>query len=537
MAKKPTYEELNQRIKKLEQKIADCIRTNEALRESEERYRDLYENAPNAFFSVNAIDESISGCNIAAMKLLGYDRGTLLRMKFIDLYADTPDGKFKAHEAFNAHKKGRSIRDIELQMKHNEGYPVWVSLTVEPVKDTYGNITESHSMAIDISERKHLEGKIIQAQRKEAIGTLAGGIAHDFNNILSAIMGYTDLEYLNANKDSKTRSNLYQVLKATKRAKNLIDQIFTFSRQTEQKPRPIEIYPIIKETHTLLRASLPTSIEINLNIKQESGTILADPAQIQQVLMNLCTNAAYAMKEKGGILEIILLDVEVNDEDVINFTNLSPGHYVKLSVSDTGYGIEPEVINSIFDPYFTTKGVGEGTGLGLAVVHGIVKSHGGIITVQSKIGKGTSFHIYLPKIERKTPYTPEVPGLLPHGIERILFVDDEITIAKLGKQILQLLGYEVTTHTDPIEAIETFRKNSDEFDLVITDLTMPNMTGDMLAKEIKNVRDDIPIILSTGYRELTNKEKTKSINISAYLIKPFVIRDLAQIVRNSLDKD
>jgi CheY-like chemotaxis protein/two-component sensor histidine kinase len=322
-----------------------------------------------------------------------------------------------------------------------------------------------------------------------------------------------------------------------------VKQILAFSRQAEEEKKPVQIGPIVKEALKLLRASLPTTIEFHQNIKPDLDNVLADPTQIHQVLMNLCTNASHAMREEGGILDVSLQNVSIVErglhivESEKSEIGLDPGQYLRLTVSDTGHGMTPEVLERIFDPYFTTKEKGEGTGLGLAVVHGIVKSYGGIITVQSDMGKGTTFHVYLPRIKREVTAGPESRlGEIPTGNERILFIDDDPGLVDISKQMLEHLGYKLVTRTSSIEALKLFRAQPDKFDLVITDMTMPNMTGDKLAKELMEIRPDIPIILCTGYSERITEEKAKAMGIRAFTMKPLVIRDFANTIRKVLDQ-
>lgn len=385
-------------------------------------------------------------------------------------------------------------------------------------------------------EKEDIQKQLLQAQKMESLGTLAGGIAHDFNNILSAIFGYTELARYEFPEGTSQRSKMEGVLKAAHRARDLVEQILAFSRQSGQEKKPLKIGPIVKETCKLLRASLPTSIAVRQNIQPESGTVLANPAQIHQILMNLCTNAAHAMRKKEGVLKVSLVEVELDSEAAAHHVDLEPGPYLKLTISDTGHGMNSSVMERIFDPYFTTKAPGEGTGLGLAVTHGIVKSLGGNISVHSQPGEGTSFDVLLKRIESQETVKAETTEKPPTGNERVLFVDDEESLANLGKDILELLGYEAISTTSSVEALEVFRANPDRFDLVVTDQTMPNMTGMELAKKLLDIRQDIPLILCTGYSELITGEKAREIGIRQFIMKPLGIDDLARIVRKALDE-
>jgi len=398
-------------------------------------------------------------------------------------------------------------------------------------------------IATDISRIKDLEkeslriqAQLQQAQKMEAIGTLAGGIAHDFNNILSAVIGYTEIVLADIPEGTSQHKNLGEVLKAGSRARDLVKQILTFSRQTEQELKPVQIHQIVGEALKLLRASLPTTVTISQNIQSDSA-VLADPTQIHQVIMNLCTNAAHALRSEGEHLEIELSDVALGGSFIDQHPYLSPGMYIKLRVSDTGHGMEKAILERIFDPFFTTKERGEGTGMGLAVVVGIIKSHGGTITVDSEIGKGSTFNVFLPIIQQDIEQEVRTKAPIPTGNERILFIDDEKALVDLGQQILQRLGYEVAIRTSSVEALELFMEQPDKFDLVITDMTMPNMTGDELAGKLMNIRADIPVILCTGYSERISKERARDLGIKEFILKPIVMRELAKTVRDVLDKN
>ncbi len=386
-------------------------------------------------------------------------------------------------------------------------------------------------------ELEEANQQLRQAQKMEAIGTLAGGIAHDFNNTLGAIIGYAQLTIYKLPGNSPFLHYLDEILNASYRAKDLVYQILTFSRRTEQEKRPVRIDSVIKEDLKMLRALIPSTIDICDHIKPGTGTIQADPTQIHQVLMNLCTNAAHAMEEKGGRLEIILTNAYIDDNEATQHPDLRPGKYVKLSVKDIGYGIPPDMTDRIFDPYFTTKEKGEGTGLGLAVVHGIVKSHEGAVTVESKPGRGTIFNVYFPRTEDAEEIPkPRSHEKLPCGNESVLFIDDDNVLAYMGKKALEHLGYQVESRTDSADALKFFRENPHSFDMVITDFTMPNMTGEKLAEEIMKIRPDIPIILCTGYSERITNEKAEAIGVRKLLIKPLELYDLAKAIRDVLEK-
>jgi PAS domain S-box-containing protein len=391
-------------------------------------------------------------------------------------------------------------------------------------------------------ERKQLEIRLTQAQKMEAIGTLAGGIAHDFNNILSVIIGYTELvmndimrkEY-ELPQTTKIHAKLEQVLKASDRARELTKQILTFSRMTETEYSPIEMKVVIKESLKMLRSVVPSTIEIRENLPV-SGLVMSDPTQINQIMLNLCTNAVYAMHETGGILEVGLQAAIIDDQSDFQLLQLSPGPYMKLSIRDTGKGIPPQIMDRIFEPYFTTRELKGGTGLGLSVIHGILKSHNGTITCQSTLNEGTLFDVYLPKLEAGQAKTETLENLpLPGGNERILFVDDETVLVELYVTMLSSMGYTVDSETSSMAALERFRQNPRKFDLVITDMTMPDMTGDRLARKLIEIRHDIPIILCTGYSEHISEESAKKIGVKEFILKPLDIKTLSRTIRKVLN--
>ncbi len=385
-------------------------------------------------------------------------------------------------------------------------------------------------------QRHKLEEQLRQAYKMEAIGTLAGGIAHDFNNILSGIFGYAQLAEMHIHDREKAKKYLGQIIKGGQRASALVQQILTFSRQAEHQKIPIKVSVILKEALKLLRSSIPTSIEIQKDIDSTAG-IMADPTQIHQVIMNLCTNAYQAMDDSGGVLTVGLHEVEINDSD--DNPGVMPGKYLKLEISDTGGGIEEKNLKRIFDPYFTTKEVGKGTGLGLSMVDGIVKKHNGCISVKSEPGKGTNFQVFWPMVDPETEVESPVPEekqrIQSRGTEQIMLVDDEMGILDSLEKILSRQGYQVFAFNEPISALEAFKEKPDQFDLVITDMTMPRMTGDRLSAEILNVRTNMPIILFTGYNDKISDEKALTLGIRKYLQKPATGHELHAAIREILD--
>jgi|GEM_PF-1913095 len=409
-------------------------------------------------------------------------------------------------------------------------------------EDELGRLTEafnelSESLRKRNEENSQLEGQLRQAQKLEALGTLAGGIAHDFNNVLSPIFGYTEMSLEQLQQNDPLYHNLSQVLSAAGRARDLVKQILAFSRQSQKEKIPLQIQIVVKEALKLLRASLPATIEMIEKIDNKCGPVLADPTDIHRILMNLGTNAYHAMREHGGRLEVAVEEKELTGSEVERLSlHMSPGRYVKLSVSDTGIGMDEETLQRIFDPYFTTKPSGEGTGMGLSMVHGIVKACGGEIQVVSKEGNGTFFSVYLPRIEKPAgSFGPNSARSVPGGRERVLLVDDEAEIAYMLKQMLENLGYRVTVLTSSMEALDVFAADPGRFDLIVTDQTMPNMTGDELAAQAILLRRDIPVILCTGFSEIITEEQARKKGIHGFLMKPVLKGKMAQTIREVMD--
>jgi len=434
-------------------------------------------------------------------------------------------------------REKKQIR-TEQWLKNGKEEPHAFYVVRTPKLDNNGNIEYVVCTAHDITERKRmekekkkLEARLRQAQKMEAIGTLAGGIAHDFNNILFPILGYSEMLMNDAPDNSDLKRDLSMIFNGTKRARDLVKQILAFSRQREYDLKPIKVHLVVKEALKLIRSSIPATIDIMQNII-DCELVMADYTQIHQVAMNLLTNAYHAMEKKGGKLKVTLKEVDLRADDL---KGMPPGTYVRLTISDTGIGMDQSTIDRIFDPYFTTKKEGKGTGLGLAVVHGIIKSHGGHISVYSELGKGSEFHVYLPviKAQQETKQIEIQP--IKKSNERILVVDDEKMVVEIQQKMLKRLGYDVTSCTSSVEALKAFQANPDNFDLIITDMTMPDMTGDQLAQKIMEIRTDIPIILCSGFSEKMSNEKAKSLGIKEFLMKPVLIKDLSITIRRTLD--
>ncbi|MFH1982043.1 MAG: ATP-binding protein [Pseudomonadota bacterium] len=413
----------------------------------------------------------------------------------------------------------------------------YLSVYIAPFSD--GAVITAMDITREIhaeEERKKFEAQLMLSQKLEAVGTLAGGIAHDFNNILWIISGNAELAKSDIPDGNPIRKHLEKIEGACLRAKDLVMQILNYSRQTTQEKRPLIINSLIKESLKLLRASLPTTIDIQQHITTEPLTIMADISLITQVLMNLCTNAAHAMRKDGGVLDIGLTDLTLDEEEAAMHGNLKPGRYAMLTVMDTGKGIAPEVMDRIFDPFFTTKGVNEGTGMGLSVVHGIVSHHAGAVTVYSKPDKGATFHVLLPLVTPKKTRTgnDDTAESIPKGSGSILIVDDDASLLEMEAEMLQRLGYRVTAFAAPLEALEYYREHLKDVDLVITDQTMPKMTGARLAKELMQIASDVRIILCTGYSEVLSEKEARAIGIGAFLMKPVNMGKLAKTVRRML---
>ena len=513
--------------------VTERKHAQEEIAKRQKYLESVVHNAPDAIVTLDA-SHNIIEWNPGAKRIFGYSRDEVVG-KDIDDLISRPDMKHELKALTKQLLSGERLIPHETVRYRKDGTPVNVIASGSSIKieDKFLGVMAVYT---DITEKKKLERQLQQAQKMEAIGTLAGGIAHDFNNILAAIIGFAELAKMRVPEDSEILPNLDQILKSGNRAKTLIQQILAFSRKQELEQKPLQLKYIIMETLKLLRSTLPTDIEIKEDIAQDVGVVNADPTQMHQVIMNLCTNAGHAMQEEGGVLAVGFANVELDDIAAAQYLDMSPGHYLRLSVSDTGHGMTPDVKERIFEPYFTTKEKGVGTGMGLSVVHGIVKNHNGEVTVYSEPGKGSTFHVYLPLIQEEA-IKPEMDEQAPilTGNERILFIDDEPTLVELGTQMLERLGYEVTTRTSSIEALELFKAQPDRFDLVITDMTMPNMMGDKLAQEFMKIRSDIPIILCTGFSERISEEKTKEIGIKAFAMKPLVMRGLANTIKKVID--
>jgi PAS domain S-box-containing protein len=515
---------------------SQLARKHEALLESENRYRSLFEKNHVAMLLIDPVNGDIIDANSAAVLFYGWSKAQLISKKIFAVNTCNPEkteaelqdvaNEINTHFFLKHRRADDSICDVEVY----RGAIVIMGRSLV------------YSMVYDISERiktqkekKELQKKLIQAQKMEAVGQLAGGIAHDFNNILSSILGFTELALTEVELGTTIEKDLQEVYTAGQRAKDLVKQILSFARQSDNILKPIRVDIIVKEVLNFIRASIPASIEIK-SILSSHSLVLGDSTQIYQVLMNLCTNAAQAMENNGGKLTIDLQDVTIKNNSSVTEFSLKPGNYIKLRVADTGMGITSNIIESIFEPYFTTKSAGMGTGMGLAVVHRIIEDHKGKIIVTSETEKGSVFTIWLPISEKQPSRQIYKSEELPTGTEHLLFVDDEVPIVKVFTRILENLGYSITGTTSSTEALGLFRARPDNFDLVITDMTMPDMNGDALAKKIISLRPDIPIILCTGYSKMISRSTAFEIGIKALVHKPIVRADLAKAIRKAIDQ-
>ncbi len=420
--------------------------------------------------------------------------------------------------------------------KIKNGSFILQDVTITPIFDESRNLTGYTSVRRDITKQTLVEERLRQSQKMEAIGQLSGGIAHDFNNILSGILGYAELALEDVKDNPAIKRKLDRVIEAGYRAIELVKQILSFSRSQKKELRPTDPQAIAKEVLKLIRASLPSTIEIKKSLLAKN-LIMADATNFHQILMNLCTNAGHALRDSGGVLSVILEDIELTQKDVIHYVGLNPGKYLKITVEDTGHGIPAEIQKKVFDPFFTTKKMDEGTGLGLSAVHGMVKDMDGVINLCSEVGKGTAFYILIPAIEDLSTAISEVSRVpLVGGTERILIVDDEEIQVEMMQESLQRMGYRINMFSNSISALEQFQQNPEDYDLVITDMTMPQMTGDVLADKIKTIRPDIPVMMCTGFSEKIDEKKAKAIGIAALLHKPVVKKELLQTIRKILDR-
>ena len=514
--------------------ITHRIQANIELRKSEEQFKSTFRISPDAI-NLNSVEGGVYiDINEGFTKILGYSREDIIGKSSVELniWNDPKDRE----RLVSGLKKWGVVENLEAVFIGKDGQIKTGLMSARLLRIENQNVILS--ITRDITEQRKLETQLQQSQKMESIGTLAGGIAHDFNNILFPIVGHTEMLLEDITEGSPFRDSLNQIYTGAIRASDLVKQILTFSSQESGEFKLMKMQPIIKEALKLIRSTIPTAIEIKQNLETNCGVIKADPTQIHQIVMNLSTNAYHAMENTGGELVVSLKEIELGALDLIN-QDMTPGAYACLTIVDTGKGMNKTLIDKIFDPFFTTKEKGKGTGMGLSVVHGIIKSNGGAIQVYSEPAKGTEFKVYLPVIKSSSKKLEihQMKEPIQGGIERILLVDDEDAVVTMEKLMLERLGYQVTSRTSSIDALEAFRANPNKFDVVITDMQMPNMSGDKLSVELARIRPDIPVLLCTGFSEVMSEEKAASLGINDFLLKPIVMKDLSQKIREVLDEN
>ncbi len=518
-------------------------RAEEEIRKSEERLTNVHLAVNDGIWEWDAEKNIITYSSDRFSEIMGFKKNKAISF---DQWVSRlhPDQRDNILEELRKTAFGESVLDIEYRYRGKGDDYIWISATAMLVSSdksderrVVGSVRDITSRKMAEEEKRELQAQLQQVQKMEAIGTLAGGIAHDFNNLLQSIIINTELGLSELKDEGIDDKRLKQIFKASGRAKELVKQIVTFSRQKEQKQGPLKLIPLVKESLKLLRSTLPANIEVRERMRAGEDTIMADPTQINQILMNLCTNAAHAMKKRGGVLEVSLLDVDLNGDAADINAELKPGEYVILEVRDTGHGMDKEVLERIFDPFFTTKGPGEGSGMGLSVVHGIVKGCKGTISVESELGKSTLFRIFFPRVEEAVALVEKDFEPLPRGNDQILLVDDEVFILDSLKPALENLGYIVVACRDGKKAQDMFSNRPERFDLVIADYSMPNMSGVEMAEKLRTIKPDIPIILCTGFSDIVTEENVKAAGIKELLMKPLVTNDIANAIRRVLDVD
>ena len=518
------------------------IKSYNKLMQSEARFRKSFDYAASgmALLDLNGYYIDV---NDFFLTMLGYSEHELFGNTIFEICH--PEDADVVSDSLQRLIEGEiEFASYEQRFLHRDGHTCWSLVSTSLLQDSEGSPLHFISLYQDLTDKRLTEieneklgTRLQQAQKMEAIGTLAGGIAHDFNNILSGILGYAQLGMMENDQASDNYRWLQGIQEAGDRASELVKQILTFSRQGNQERAPIQIHLIIKEALKLLQATLPLNIDIQEKVSTQSGLVLADSTQIHQLVMNLCTNAYHSMLDQGGTLEVILEPETLSPGAKAEQFGLQPGPYLKLTVADTGCGMDDATIKKIFDPYFTTKEPEKGTGLGLSVVHGVVESHGGAIFVDSQPGQGTRFEVLFPQITLDKQAVNKAVESIPTGTEKILFVDDEDAVVETGKSILENLGYRVEAHTDPQKAIDEFSAHGDDFDLIITDMSMPCLTGEELSKRFLEIRPDIPILLCTGYSDQLDAANACAMGIKKFLTKPLEMGNLANIIREVLDEN
>ncbi len=514
--------------------ITERRHTAEALARSEENYRTLFEHATDAIF-LCAADGRLVDVNRHTMQLTGYNREELLQKNAFDVIA-RGDHEHLRHCLQELLREDTRFSIYHFCRKDGSVFPGETNTKRLPDGRLLAMVRDITERQGAEEQRQRLEQELRQAQKLQAIGTLAGGIAHDFNNILAAILGNAQLLKLLLAPDHEGQGNVSQILVASHRAKDLVQQILMFSRQREQLRQILQLEPLLQEAVKLISISLPPAVKLELAVAPGLPAVLADPTQIHQVVVNLCTNALHALRAGGGTLQLALSLVSLPDENTASKPNLPPGRYVCLTVADTGHGMDAATLERIYEPFFTTKPVGEGTGLGLAVVHGIVQSNDGAITVASHPGKGTTFKLYFPAKDARAEKVPPPSEKLKTGRgQHILFVDDEVPIAEVAKLMLARLGYRVTVYTDPRQALEHLQTRSADLALLMTDLSMPGLSGVDLIREAIRLKPDLPVILLTGYGKVIDSKAAIGLHISEVMHKPFTMESLSAAIEGALE--
>ena len=535
------YEELENRTIRLEAEICRYTQLESELKRQLYCSESLFDAFPTPAF-IKDDQGRYLGCNPAFTEIMGFTAQELFGKIVQDLWPTKNAKKYHQKDLKIIANSSRQIYEFIVIDKNDTTRPVLFSKNV--FHDEQGNVAGLIGGFIDITDLKRaeelnrkLQAQLLQAQKMEAIRTLAGGIAHDFNNILSGIFGYSQLAQKNINDPAKANKNIDQVTKGAKRAAELVQQIMTFSRKTEYQKKPFRMYLVINEALKLLHSTLPSTIKIVENLNSRS-MVSADPAKVHQLIINLCTNAYHAMKETGGCLTVELTETQIFELKQLKDKKIIPGKYIKLEVSDTGHGMDEKDIEKAFDPYYTTKEMGEGTGFGLAIVQAVVDEHDGYIEVKSSPSKGTKFYIYFPIATKSVEQNNKksVDYTILKGNEKILYVDDEEAIREIAKKILESYGYEVVLQNNGIEALKEFEKDINQFDIIVTDMNMPGMAGDILSTELKKLNSDIPIILCTGFSDTMTEEKAVNFGINGFLMKPIEVNVLCKKIRQLLDK-
>ncbi len=514
--------------------ITDRKQAEESLRQSEERFAKAFHSCPVPMGIARLSDGHVLDVNESFLDMMGYRREDVIghAATTLEHYWAAPEDRQRLIKSLFAN---RTIRDFATQLRTQSGELRDVLLSAELIE-----LSAAYCILAtiyDITEYKRLEAQLRQSQKLEALGTLGGGLAHEYNNILASILGFAELSTAALSSTHPVHQYLQHILTSGRRAKDLVQQILTFSRQNTSKRQPVSMTSLVQEGLILIRASLPTTVAIEQSITDGAGMVLADPTHMNQILINLCANAEYAMRDDGGILTISVEEVEFNDAQSTVSIALPDGPYVHLRIQDSGHGMPSEVLNRVFEPFFTTKAIGDGTGMGLAIVHGIITDHEGVITVESAPGEGATFDIYLPRlIDVAVSATETSEQAPPQGAGNILFVDDEEMLVHLVQTTLKRLGYEVVAYTSSTEALAAFQKTPEDFDIVITDQTMPDLTGEHLAAELRRIRPDIPVVLCTGFSHAIDAKKANSLGINAFLMKPIEPRELAATIQQVLEQ-